>query len=449
MPSIAERHRGSRHGRAGTHPCARTALRITSRTSGAGRSTSRRPRTGGRAARRPGTSSARRDGTRRRRLASRSRGCCTARRRRTARSAPGRSARRRYSIATRRDSSSRTHRTNSAPPLKPSRASPAHTVPAPRSSCRQAASTRVVDRRGRRPTGGRALRRRRTTCRPPSCPRARPTPLAGRRRPGTAPNALHGGERLREQQRLGPAEEPADGLDELGGRLGEDPLFGAELLGRSRARAPGRASRPRCRRPREAARCRRCPASAGYGSHRRRAARRRAGPCPRARRRRTRRGGRRTRRRLRRAPARSRLSSRQRTNPSAPARARFSSRHRHDRADSRAMAWSPDRDALRGRVAVVAGATRGAGRGIAAALGEAGATVVCTGRTTRDAARPSTTAPRRSRRRPSSSRSSAAPASRSRSTISTRTRCGGSPSGSATTTATSTCSSTTSGAASC
>lgn len=33
-----------------------------------------------------------------------------------------------------------------------------------------------------------------------------------------------------------------------------------------------------------------------------------------------------------------------------------------------------------GRVAVVAGATRGAGRGIAVALGEAGATVVCTGR---------------------------------------------------------------------
>lgn len=35
---------------------------------------------------------------------------------------------------------------------------------------------------------------------------------------------------------------------------------------------------------------------------------------------------------------------------------------------------------LRGRIAVVAGATRGAGRGIAAALGERGATVVCTGR---------------------------------------------------------------------
>ncbi len=46
------------------------------------------------------------------------------------------------------------------------------------------------------------------------------------------------------------------------------------------------------------------------------------------------------------------------------------------------MEWSPDKDALRGRVAVVAGATRGAGRGIAAALGEAGATVICTGRTT-------------------------------------------------------------------
>src|SRR4029453_10142181 len=47
------------------------------------------------------------------------------------------------------------------------------------------------------------------------------------------------------------------------------------------------------------------------------------------------------------------------------------------------MEWAPDRDALRGRVAVVTGATRGAGRGIASALGEAGATVVCTGRSTR------------------------------------------------------------------
>ena len=47
------------------------------------------------------------------------------------------------------------------------------------------------------------------------------------------------------------------------------------------------------------------------------------------------------------------------------------------------MTWSPDPHALSGRVAVVAGATRGAGRGIAAALGEVGATVVCTGRSTR------------------------------------------------------------------
>lgn len=38
---------------------------------------------------------------------------------------------------------------------------------------------------------------------------------------------------------------------------------------------------------------------------------------------------------------------------------------------------------LGGRVALVAGATRGAGRGIAASLGEAGAIVYCSGRTTR------------------------------------------------------------------
>jgi hypothetical protein len=44
------------------------------------------------------------------------------------------------------------------------------------------------------------------------------------------------------------------------------------------------------------------------------------------------------------------------------------------------MSWSPDRDALCGRVAVVAGATRGAGRGMAMALGEAGAMVICQGR---------------------------------------------------------------------
>ncbi len=39
---------------------------------------------------------------------------------------------------------------------------------------------------------------------------------------------------------------------------------------------------------------------------------------------------------------------------------------------------------LAGKVAVVAGATRGAGRGIATALGELGATVYCTGRSTRE-----------------------------------------------------------------
>lgn len=41
---------------------------------------------------------------------------------------------------------------------------------------------------------------------------------------------------------------------------------------------------------------------------------------------------------------------------------------------------------LTGTIALVAGATRGAGRGIAVELGAAGATVYCTGRTTRDRA---------------------------------------------------------------
>lgn len=43
---------------------------------------------------------------------------------------------------------------------------------------------------------------------------------------------------------------------------------------------------------------------------------------------------------------------------------------------------------LAGKVALVAGATRGAGRAIAEMLGEAGATVYCTGRSSRRAARP-------------------------------------------------------------
>ena len=39
---------------------------------------------------------------------------------------------------------------------------------------------------------------------------------------------------------------------------------------------------------------------------------------------------------------------------------------------------------LSGRIALVTGATRGAGRGTAVALGEEGATVYCTGRSTRE-----------------------------------------------------------------
>src|SRR5579872_1792361 len=45
---------------------------------------------------------------------------------------------------------------------------------------------------------------------------------------------------------------------------------------------------------------------------------------------------------------------------------------------------------LQGKIALVAGATRGAGRGIAVALGEAGATVYCTGRSSRKLSRPAT-----------------------------------------------------------
>jgi NAD(P)-dependent dehydrogenase (short-subunit alcohol dehydrogenase family) len=48
---------------------------------------------------------------------------------------------------------------------------------------------------------------------------------------------------------------------------------------------------------------------------------------------------------------------------------------------------------LKGRVAVVAGASRGAGKGIALALGEAGATVYVVGRTSRSGAKPLDDAP--------------------------------------------------------
>ncbi len=54
------------------------------------------------------------------------------------------------------------------------------------------------------------------------------------------------------------------------------------------------------------------------------------------------------------------------------------------------MSSAAAKKVLQGKIALVAGATRGAGRGIAIALGEAGATVYCTGRSSR----------KRTRRRP-------------------------------------------------
>src|SRR6478609_3251125 len=47
------------------------------------------------------------------------------------------------------------------------------------------------------------------------------------------------------------------------------------------------------------------------------------------------------------------------------------------------MTQVPRKKRLQGKIALVAGATRGGGRGIAVALGEAGATVYVTGRSTR------------------------------------------------------------------
>ena len=86
----------------------------------------------------------------------------------------------------------------------------------------------------------------------------------------------------------------------------------------------------------------------------------------------------------------------------------------------------PSRNALSGLVALVAGATRGAGRGIACALGDAGATVYCSGRSTRE--HPCSTGfyagrPERLRRRPRWSPPAAARASPCARTIWAPSRC--------------------------
>ena len=82
------------------------------------------------------------------------------------------------------------------------------------------------------------------------------------------------------------------------------------------------------------------------------------------------------------------------------------------------MPKSPNKKAdkvLQGKIALVAGATRGAGRGIAIALGEAGATVYCTGRSSRRSTRlvpqPSQAFRKRLKKPPSSSPPPAAQAS--------------------------------------
>ena len=77
---------------------------------------------------------------------------------------------------------------------------------------------------------------------------------------------------------------------------------------------------------------------------------------------------------------------------------------------------------LERKVALVAGATRGAGRGIAVELGAAGATVYLTGRTTRTQV-PSITVPKRLKRRPSWCSTLAAGTSPCKSIIWTRRKC--------------------------
>src|SRR5690606_15856895 len=58
-------------------------------------------------------------------------------------------------------------------------------------------------------------------------------------------------------------------------------------------------------------------------------------------------------------------------------------RERHAKRGGRIMASHTEDRPLRGTVAVVTGASRGAGRGVALELGAAGATVYVTGRSTR------------------------------------------------------------------
>ena len=77
---------------------------------------------------------------------------------------------------------------------------------------------------------------------------------------------------------------------------------------------------------------------------------------------------------------------------------------------------------LEGKVALVAGATRGAGRGIAIELGAAGATVYVTGRTTRSNV-PSITGRKQLKRLPSWCKTQAAGELPFKSTTWTRRKC--------------------------
>jgi NAD(P)-dependent dehydrogenase (short-subunit alcohol dehydrogenase family) len=74
-----------------------------------------------------------------------------------------------------------------------------------------------------------------------------------------------------------------------------------------------------------------------------------------------------------------------------PARSKKKTGKQSESTDAGPLGWAPPD--LRGKVAVVAGASRGAGRGIALALGETGATVYVTGRTVRGGPKPPDGAP--------------------------------------------------------